>query len=182
MAKVGNEIKTYKKSATVSDYTPWLFKTEANQEKRLMELPPCTFGEPIIEYFNDPTVRSLLHVPSGVQSWDLCTSDITYNQQTVGSQWVYEKYKGQYKMLFYSGDTDGAVPTYGSLQWIAEMNWNITESWRAYMVDGQVGGYLEAYDGNLTFGSVHGAGHMAPQFKRPQTYHLIFNWLQGTTI
>jgi len=62
------------------------------------------------------------------------------------------------------------------------MNWAITESWRAYMVDGQVGGYLEAYEGGLTFGSVHGAGHMAPQFKRPQTYHLIFNWLQDKTI
>jgi hypothetical protein len=24
---------------------------------------------------------------------------------------------------------------------------------------------------------VHGAGHMAPQFKPPQTFYLIFNWL-----
>jgi len=69
-------------------------------------------------------------------------------------------------MLFYSGDTDGAVPTYGSMQWIAELNWDIVTPWYAYMVDGQVGGYVEEYDG-LTFGTVHGAGHMAPQFKRP---------------
>jgi carboxypeptidase C (cathepsin A) len=182
MAKVGNEIKTYKKTASVRDYTPWLFKTEANAEKRLMELPPCTFGEPIIEYFNDPTVRSLLHIPSTVQAWDLCTNGITYNQLTTGSQWVYEKYQGKYKMLFYSGDTDGAVPTYGSLQWIAQLNWAVTDAWRAYMVDDQVGGYVEAYQGGLTFGSVHGAGHMAPQFKRAQTYHLIFNWLNDETI
>lgn len=42
------------------------------------------------------------------------------------------------------------------------MNWAVTEAWRAYMVDDQVGGYIEVYDGGLTFGSVHGAGHMAP--------------------
>lgn len=45
------------------------------------------------------------------------------------------------------------------------------------MVNGQVGGYVEARN-NFTFGTVHGAGHMAPQFKRPETYHLIFNWIK----
>ena len=66
-------------------------------------------------------------------------------------------------MLFYSGDTDGAVPTYGSLQWIAQLGWEITEPWRVYMVDNQVGGYVEAFkgaEGGLTFGTVHGAGHI----------------------
>ena len=44
-----------------------------------------------------------------------------------------------------------------------------------------MGGYLEVYDG-LTLGTVHGAGHMAPQFKPAETYHLIFNWLKGNAI
>lgn len=61
--------------------------------------------------------------------------------------------------------------------WINELNWNITEEWRPYMVNGQVGGYVEARN-NFTFGTVHGAGHMAPQFKRAETYHLIFNWIK----
>ena len=80
-------------------------------------------------------------------------------------------------MLHYSGDTDGAVPTLGTQNWIATLGWKVTESWRAYELGGQVAGYLEGYEGDFTFATVHGAGHMAPQFKRPETYHLIFNWI-----
>jgi len=85
-------------------------------------------------------------------------------------------------MLHFSGDTDGAVPTLGTQNWIASLNLNTTEEWRPYFWNGQVGGYLESYEGNFTFATVHGAGHMAPQFKPPQTYHLIFNWLNQTEI
>lgn len=38
-------------------------------------------------------------------------------------------------MLFYSGDTDGAVPTYGSMQWIKTLGWSATDSWRTYKVN-----------------------------------------------
>jgi hypothetical protein len=180
LSKVGNEIKPYKKSYSAADYTPFLYKGK-HAKKMLRDLPPCTFGNPIIEYLNSAAVRQALHIPANVQAWDLCTSSIGYTESVKGSQWVYEELKGIYKILFYSGDTDGAVPTYGSIQWINEMNWTIKEQWRPYMVDGQVGGYIEERDG-MTFGTVHGAGHMAPQFKPAQTYHLIFNWLQGKAI
>ena len=85
-------------------------------------------------------------------------------------------------MLFYSGDTDGAVPTFGSLQWIKSLNWTTKNVWRTYMVDGQVGGYTESFYGGLTFATVNGAGHMAPQWKRPQTYQLVFNWIKDIPI
>jgi serine carboxypeptidase-like clade 1 len=85
-------------------------------------------------------------------------------------------------MLHYSGDADGAVPTLGTQKWLATMPWNITETWRPYFVNGQVGGYLEAYDSGLTFGTVHGAGHMTPQYRPAESYHLIFNWINQTPI
>jgi len=85
-------------------------------------------------------------------------------------------------MLHYSGDTDGAVPSLGTEAWIATLGWNTTETWRPYYVDSQVAGYLERYEGDLTYGTVHGAGHMAPQFKPPQTYALVFGWMFDTDI
>lgn len=81
-------------------------------------------------------------------------------------------------MLHYSGDTDGAVPTIGTENWINTLKWNTTVDWQPYMLAGQVAGYFETYEGDFTFATVHGAGHMAPQFKPPQTYKLIFSWLQ----
>jgi len=49
------------------------------------------------------------------------------------------------------------------------------------MVDGQVGGYIEEY-GLFTLATVHGAGHMVPQFKRGPAYYLIFNWINQKAI
>lgn len=58
LTKVGNELKAYKKGFTAMDYTPWAFRHfNDEQKKRLMELPPCTFGIPLIDYFNTPEVR-----------------------------------------------------------------------------------------------------------------------------
>lgn len=85
-------------------------------------------------------------------------------------------------MLFYSGDADGAVPTLGSENWIASLGWQVTEEWRPYFVNNQLAGYIEVYEGNFTFGTVHGAGHMAPQYKPAQTNYLIFNWINQQPI
>jgi len=39
-------------------------------------------------------------------------------------------------MLHFSGDTDGAVPTLGTQNWIAGLNLNTTEAWRPYFWNG----------------------------------------------
>lgn len=44
---------------TAADYTPWRVKKES-----LGELPPCTFGQPIIEYLNSDAVMKALNIPS----------------------------------------------------------------------------------------------------------------------
>ena len=93
------------------------------------------------------------------------------------SQWIYEELKGKYRILFYSGNTDGAVPTHGSQKWMQELGWEVLEPFRPYYYNGQVAGFGTGRDG-LTFGTIHGCGHMAPQWKRAETYHLIFNWIK----
>ena len=86
-------------------------------------------------------------------------------------------------MLKFSGDTDGAVPTTGTIKWIDSMNRPIINDWRPFHVNGRKSpaGYIIEYEG-LTLGTVHGAGHMCPQFKPAETYHLIFNWLKQEKI
>ena len=69
--------------------------------------------------------------------------------------------KNKYRILFYSGSTDGAVPTKGSRHWITEMAWEVKEQYRPYYYNEQLAGFLEVRDG-LTFGTIHGVGHMAP--------------------
>jgi hypothetical protein len=183
VAKVGDEIKTYKNYYTSADYTPWAYpkfsvehNLESSQHALLGMVPPCVYATPIIDYLNREDVRENLHIPTNVQAWEYCTDEIGYTSQIEGSQWIYEELQSKYRQLVYSGDTDGSVPTRGTQAWINDLAWEITSDYRPYFYGGQVAGYTETR-GSLTFGTVHGCGHMAPQWKRPQTYHLVFNWL-----
>lgn len=80
--------------------------------------------------------------------------------------------------MFMSGDTDGAIPTYGSRQWIKKLNWKVVAETRPWMTDDQVSGYVTQYDG-LDFVTVHGVGHMAPQWKRKEVTSTVTAWLHG---
>lgn len=94
---------------------------------------------------------------------------------------MYDVLRHNYKILIYSGDTDGALPTYGTRQWINSLGWGVTEKWRYWYVDGQVAGAVEKHDG-LDFITVHGAGHMCPQWKRKEVYNMITAWLHDEPI
>lgn len=65
-------------------------------------------------------------------------------------------------MMFYSGDTDGVIPTFGSKQWIKGLGWNVVKPWQNWITKGQVSGYFESYEGGFDFVTVRGVGHMAP--------------------
>ena len=122
-----------------------LGETEDGQDAPQPKNPlgQCTFGYPLLAWTNSPKVREQLHIPQKVQAWEMCSSKIGYTSQPEASQWVYEELGSKYRKLFYSGDTDGAVPTWGSQQWIKEIGWELVEPRRPYFVEGQVAGYVE---------------------------------------
>ena len=64
-------------------------------------------------------------------------------------------------MMHYSGDRDGAVPTFGTRKWVQALKWNMKKDWAPWTTEGQVSGFIEKYDG-LDFVTVKGVGHMSP--------------------
>ena len=74
--------------------------------------------------------------------------------------------------MHYSGDTDGAVATLGTRRWIKQQPWPITKEWRPWTTNGDLSGYLEDR-GQFIFATIHGVGHMAPQWKRQAVTQLI---------
>ena len=170
---------------TSDKYTPFLHHQE--DKKHLKVVPPCVYAKPILDYFHNATVMTQLHVDPAAPVWDLCVDSdkFPYTGSQNATEWIYPLLKGKYRILKYSGDADGAVPTYGTQQWINELGWTVTEAWRPYYITNmygqQVAGYVEVRDG-LTFATIHGAGHMAPQFKRQPTYHAIFNFINGVPL
>jgi serine carboxypeptidase-like clade 2 len=163
-------------------YTPWIPKMK---KETVGEEDPCPYISPLVEYFNKESVRSALHIPDYVGMWDMCNMTYNYTASEKGSRWIWEELHEapeNYRFLKYSGDTDGAVPTLGTVKWINDLAWPITQKYRPYyLTKNEIAGYIEEREG-LTFATVHGSGHMVPQFKRPEAFYLIKNWLQGNKI
>ena len=106
-----------------------------------------------------------MHIPTDAPAWNACNDTIyaNYGNAANGSHWIYPELKeAGLKILFFSGDTDGAVATLGSLKWIKELGWKTIQNWSPWKVNGKIAGYKWVLDG-MTFTTIHGVGHMAPQ-------------------
>ncbi len=174
---VSGKLKAYNKGTAHSDYTPWMKKLDIARSRNATkgpkknvkddDAPPCIFASGVTDYLNSAEVRSALHIPDDVQAWTMCKGDIDYTTYQAGSQWVWESLKGEYRMLKYSGDIDGSVPTTGTLGWINSLGRTINKEQRPfYWMDGEtknLGGYITEWDG-LTLASFE-----MPLSSRPRT-------------
>lgn len=70
------------------------------------------------------------------------------------------------------------VPFQGSAVWIANLNRPVVQPWTAWMVDGQVAGYITKYD-LINFITVKDAGHMVPQYQPKLAYKMYEKYLKG---
>ena len=178
---INGEEKEYKKFMTAQEYTPWVKRVRKSKDDNDTDygLPACIYALPAAEHLNTPKVRTQLHV--GPQVWRMCAtneSTFGYTKSARASQWAYEDLKGKTRMLHYSGDQDGSVPTIGTERWINALQWPTTKPWAPFKLsDNQVAGYYQQFDGDLTLVTVHGAGHMVPQDQRQRAYHILFNWV-----
>ena len=172
---VDGEVKTFKKGMTMQEYTPWAkHLIGENSDSGIL------LNDFLTTYMNQEAVRKAFNIPSNVQGWSMC-SDIDYTEQPESSFWIYPMLKNRYRMMFYSGDTDAAVATYGSKQWINQLGWEVTDKWRPWTRNGQVQGFTEKRDG-LDFYTVKGVGHMAPQWKRKSVNEMITSWIHDSPL
>lgn len=136
---------------------------------------------PVKRYLNRADAKEALHIPSKY-SWEEC-KNIGYTKLDKASQWIYPLLKGRYRMMHYSGTTDAVVPTVGTERWMNDLGWPITEKRKPWFADRLlIGGYTESREGGLDFITIHGTGHMVPQWKRPESAIAISNWLANTDL
>mmetsp|Transcript_5252 Transcript_5252/g.3974 ORF Transcript_5252/g.3974 Transcript_5252/m.3974 type:complete len:245 (+) Transcript_5252:711-1445(+) len=169
---INGETLRYKRGFTVSEYTPW--------HPLASRFDHILLGDYVTDYLNREDVKTALHVPTNVV-YEGCKSQADYHYQEEASRWIYDTLRGHYRILIYSGDTDGIVSNYGTRTGVRSLNWGVTEEWRPWMTDGQVSGYIEKHNG-LDFVTIHGVGHMAPQWKRKDVTRMISAWLHEEPI
>jgi carboxypeptidase C (cathepsin A) len=130
----------------------------------------------VTSFMNLDATKAALHVSANIE-WSEC-SDIDYSILDKATQWIYPKLQHKYRMAHYSGDTDGVVPTIGTEQWMEDLGWPITKARKAWMAEEYLlGGYTQSREGNLDLITIHGCGHMTPQWKRQPSYVAISKWI-----
>ncbi|XVE62166.1 hypothetical protein DITRI_Ditri06bG0096700 [Diplodiscus trichospermus] len=145
----------------------------------------CTNDEIATIWLNDAAVRMAIHAePENVAGpWELCTTRISYNHDT-GSMIPYHKNLTTegYRALIFSGDHDMCVPFTGSQAWTNSLGYKTITPWRSWMSNGQVAGYLQGYEHDITFLTIKGAGHTVPEYKPKEALDFYSGWLDGKPI
>ncbi|XP_022742195.1 serine carboxypeptidase 1-like [Durio zibethinus] len=146
---------------------------------------PCTNDEVATRWLNDAAVRNAIHAqPENVAGpWELCTTRISY-YHNAGSMIPYHKQLTAegYRALIFSGDHDMCVPFTGTQAWTKSLGYKTITPWRSWISNGQVAGYLQAYDHDITFLTIKGAGHTVPEYKPKEALDFYSRWLDGKPI
>ncbi|KAL5713044.1 sinapoylglucose--choline O-sinapoyltransferase [Ranunculus cassubicifolius] len=128
---------------------------------------------------NDIRVRKALNVKESTQEWIRCKSDsLNYLKDVKKStQYHANLSKRNYRSLIYSGDHDSVIPFLGTQAWIRSLNYSISDDWRPWFVEGQIAGYTRKYTNNMTYATIKGGGHTAPEYKPKECLSMVKRWL-----
>ncbi|KAJ0622645.1 putative carboxypeptidase C [Helianthus annuus] len=139
---------------------------------------PCTDDEVATIWLNNEAVRKAIHADpiSVVGDWELCTNNIRYYHDA-GSMIPYHKNltarAGIMICVFLSLELKRGTRSLG---------YKVIDEWRKWRVDGQVSGFIQGYDNNLTFLTVKGSGHTVPEYKPKEALAFYSRWLEGKSI
>jgi len=134
------------------------------------------------DYLNRADVRGALNIPQSVQAWEGCTTNenFTYPFSVEASLWIYTiLHRYNYTLMHYSGDTDGVVPTIGTRRWVNSLEWKVVKDWQPWTTDGLISGNFIEFINNFYFVTIHGVGHMAPQWKKKDMQLMILKYFHG---
>ncbi|WMV10708.1 hypothetical protein MTR67_004093 [Solanum verrucosum] len=149
-----------------------------------LQIDPCS-DKYIYAYMNRRDVQDALHanVSNLKYDWTSCSDSLFYDWKDSPVTIIpllKESLENGVRVWIFSGDTDGRVPVTSSKRSIQAMNLTVDQPWHSWLNGGEVGGYVEAYKGGLTFATVRGAGHEVPSYEPARALSLISHFLSGT--
>ncbi|KAK1441153.1 hypothetical protein QVD17_06992 [Tagetes erecta] len=162
----------------------WLIKLPTHKlpsEHQPLSSSSCRiYGyEYVYNWLNEGMVQEALHIRKGtIREWIRC-SDISNFTKVVTDVRPYHlnmSNKG-YRSLIYSGDHDMMIPHQSTQAWITQLNYSVTEQWRSWKLNGQIAGYTESYSNMMTFATVKGGGHTAPEYKPEECFAMFKRWI-----
>ncbi|KAF8022273.1 hypothetical protein BT93_G2426 [Corymbia citriodora subsp. variegata] len=169
-------------------YAPRCFSsnlTSRPKKTNIMNLDPCS-DEYVHAYLNREDVQKALHanVTKLDHDWVGCSKIVRpwgHSAPTV-LPLLQEVMSNGLRVWVYSGDTDGNVPVTSTQRSLSKMNLRTKSPWCPWFLAGEVGGYVQVYEGDLTFVTVRGAGHQVPSYQPKRALSLISHFLAGSLL
>ncbi|XP_026388598.1 serine carboxypeptidase-like 2 isoform X2 [Papaver somniferum] len=176
------KITTYRRSMS-EKHSKW--PIQMDQDPQSPVLACRSYGYLLSSYWiNNDTVREALHIRNGtVDNWKRCNYGLQF-EPNLGSSFSYHVNlsKRGSRSLIYSGDHDMVVPHLGTQAWIRLLNYTIVDDWRSWWVDGEVAGYTRKYSNEMTFATVKGGGHTAPEYKPKEALAMFKRWIDSEPV
>ncbi|KAI3715027.1 hypothetical protein L6452_21992 [Arctium lappa] len=180
-----------------SIYTPSCNKSSSNLTTTIISsrlkntLVRISGYDPCIEnnaekYYNRPDVQHAMHANfTGISyKWTACSDELLDNWKDSEFSMLptYKKLiAAGYRIWMFSGDTDSVVPVTATRFSLSHLNLTVKTRWYPWYLNGEVGGWTEAYDG-LTFATVRGAGHEVPLLQPRRGFLLFQSFLAGKNL
>ncbi|XP_027903222.1 serine carboxypeptidase-like 7 [Vigna unguiculata] len=163
----------------------WSSRRSLAHESYPLTMPPLycrTHAYVLSSYWaNDDNVRKALHIRKGTKGkWKRCNYDIPFKTDISNSfQYHVNLSRKGYRSLIYSGDHDMVVPFLSTQAWVRALNYSIVSDWRQWYYNGQVAGYTRTYSNRMTFATVKGGGHTAPEYKPEECLAMFMRWISN---
>lgn len=135
-----------------------------------------------LSYFwaNDERTRTALGIKKGtVDEWVRChDADLPYTIDLKSAIKYHRNLTSRgYRALVYSGDHDLLVPHLGTQAWVRSLNFPVVDDWRAWHLGGQAAGFTINYSNNMTFATIKGGGHTAPEYEPERCFAMFSRWI-----
>lgn len=144
---------------------------------------PCGGGPAMDVWVNQSAVRKALHVPLGAHFFSFDNAQGFVYRSTEASLLPFYRHlalRTDVRVLIYNGDTDPGLNAIAAQNWTRALGLRAAAKWRPWTVDGRqrVGGSVTEYEGDFTFLTIRGAGHMVPEFKPEASFEFVRSWLR----
>ncbi|CAM0951733.1 unnamed protein product [Alopecurus aequalis] len=140
---------------------------------------PCSDNY-VDAYLNRPEIQKALHARA--TEWSHCTLLLWNDSPDSMVPTLKRLMEQKLRVWLFSGDFDSMCPISATRYTIHDLGVAVTEQWRPWTANREVGGYVQGYTGGLVFASVRGAGHMVPSSQPERALILVSSFLNGTLL